>query len=102
MKSSHSCVPRWKTLPTTTPKVSSSRATVIPSSTDAMLATRTTAASTAASWTGSTLTSTNLEGGVGRGHQPEGRLGASLIAQYEILAGGYQRELRTNVCSPRV
>jgi hypothetical protein len=57
MKSSHSCDSRSKTFPATTPSVSSISATVTPSSTEAMLATSTTAARTAASSIGLTSTS---------------------------------------------
>jgi hypothetical protein len=52
-KSSQSAVPRSNTFPTTTPSVSSIKATVTPSSTDTIEATTITAARTAASWTGS-------------------------------------------------
>jgi hypothetical protein len=57
MKSSQSWVWRYKTFPAATPSVSSSSATVMPSSTETMVATSTTAARTAASWTGLTVAS---------------------------------------------
>src|SRR6266498_5664511 len=76
MKSSQSAVWRWNTLPTTTPSVSSIRATVMPSSTESIDATSTTAARTAASWTGLMTTSYFASSQTfGRGHQPRRAIG---------------------------
>jgi hypothetical protein len=70
-RSSHCWLSMSKALPTAIPSVSSTRATVTPSSTETMLASRMVAARMAASWTGSTG-DLRGRGTSGRSHQPEG------------------------------